>query len=160
MHRIINQYQFQTFGKPNNTNVYFLFLAGLEFAYSQSPRVLQGVVMGLFLATSGLGSLVGSALVNIVKSLSKNYSSGDWYANDINKGRLDLFFYVLAGLLGVNFLIFCMISVRYTYVTPNILRQSEQDWQTAGRSTPRHLISDHEEDESMSTSPYSDTYDN
>ena len=128
----------------------YIFTA-LEFAYSQSPRVLQGVVMGLNLATSGIGSLVGGILVQIIHSTSRKYSPyGDWYADDINKGRLDLFFYVLAGLMGVNLLVFCMISVRYEYVSPDMLRQSEEEWQAAARSTTKHWNSDDDEDSTSS----------
>ena len=102
--------------------------------------------MGLNLATSGIGSFVGGILVQIIHSASKQYSPyGDWYADDINKGRLDLFFYVLAGLMGVNLLAFCMISVRYEYVSPDMLHQSEEEWQAAVRSTTKHWNSDEEE---------------
>ena len=104
------------------------FFLGLEFAYAQSPRVLQGMVMGLFLLTSGLGSLLGSALIQIVKSASLKYGGQNWYTDDINKGRLDYFFYLLAVLLGVDFLVFCAISMRYTYVSDNLLRRNEEEW--------------------------------
>ena len=108
----------------------------MEFAYSQSPKVLQGLTMGVFLATSGIGSFVGSALVNIVASASEKYSSyGNWYADDINKGRLDFFFYVLAGLMGVNIVIFCVISTRYLYVNSDILCEDEEEWKGGGLST-------------------------
>ncbi len=84
--------------------------------------------MGLFLATSGLGALVGSALVQIVKSASTKYGSKNWYSDDINEGKLDFFFYLLAVLLGVNFLVFCAISMRYTYVSDSVLRKNEEEW--------------------------------
>ena len=106
-----------------------VFFVGLEFAYSQSPRVLQGVVMGLFLATSGIGSFLGSALVQIVNAASSKASSKKWYdGKNIDDGKLDYFFYLLAGLLSVNFLVFCLISLRYTYTPQRDLKQNEDDW--------------------------------
>ncbi|XP_071954264.1 solute carrier family 15 member 4-like [Antedon mediterranea] len=58
---------------------YFIFgaseiltsITGMEFAYSQAPKVLQGVLLGLFLFTAGLGSYLGSLLVIIVNAATK-----------------------------------------------------------------------------------------
>lgn len=45
----------------------YLCFPGLEFAYTQAPQVMQGLIMGLFLMTSGLGSYLASAIVAIVQ---------------------------------------------------------------------------------------------
>ena len=45
-----------------------LIVPGLEFAYSQAPSSLEGVVMGLNLVTTGLGSYLATAVVNIVNA--------------------------------------------------------------------------------------------
>lgn len=48
-----------------------LHLPGLEFAFSQAPELMQGLVMGLFLLMSGLGSYASSLLLAIIKAASK-----------------------------------------------------------------------------------------
>lgn len=50
----------------------FLFLEGLEFAYTQAPQFMQGLIMGLFLMTSGLGSYLASLIVAIVGAWRKD----------------------------------------------------------------------------------------
>ncbi len=50
----------------------FMFVSGLEFAYSQSPTYMQGVVMGVNLAALGLGNYVGSLYVTIVNSITRS----------------------------------------------------------------------------------------
>lgn len=49
------------------SNILMTF-TGLEFAYTQAPEFMQGLIMGLFLMTSGIGSYVASLIVTIVQS--------------------------------------------------------------------------------------------
>ncbi|XP_078366305.1 solute carrier family 15 member 4-like isoform X2 [Oculina patagonica] len=87
-------------------------ITGLEFAYSQAPKCLQGLVMGAFLVTSGLGNYVANLLVVIVRAASNN----DWYPeNDPNQGHLEYFFFLLAGLMLVNFVVFLYVASSYKY---------------------------------------------
>lgn len=88
-----------------------LFFTGLEFAYSQAPRCLQGLVMGIFLVTSGFGNFLSMALTNIVYSIDKK-----WYPENPNNGHLEYYFFLLSGLMFVNFLIFLLVAYNYKYV--------------------------------------------
>ena len=70
--------------------------------------------MGAFLVTSALGSYVASVLVIIVRAASNN----DWYpSKDPNQGHLEYFFFLLAGLMIVNFVVFLYIASSYKYKT-------------------------------------------
>lgn len=87
-------------------------VTGLEFAYSQSPPELRGVVMGLCLAMIGLGYYVASLLASIVKHASHS----KWYPDDLNKGTLECYLFLLAGLMLVNLAVFLYLALRYHYV--------------------------------------------
>lgn len=90
-------------------------ITGLEFAYSQSPKHMKGVVMGCYMITSGLGSYITSLLVVIVRSASNDV----WYpSKDINQGKLENFFFLLALLMMVAFVIFLFVARSYEYKTP------------------------------------------
>ena len=89
----------------------------MEFAYSQSPRCLQGLVMGMFLVTTGLGNYFAMALVNIVRVISR-----DAYPSNLNKGNLEIYFFLLSGLMMLNFLIYLIIASSYKYVQHPRLR--------------------------------------
>ena len=67
--------------------------------------------MGVFLVTSGLGSFLSSALTNIVFSIDKT-----WYPENPNHGHLENYFFLLSGLMFVNFLIFVIVALNYKYV--------------------------------------------
>lgn len=87
-------------------------ITGLEFAYSQAPRCLKGLVMGMFLVTGCLGNYLASLLVFIVQKASKD----DWYPSaDPNKGHLEYFFFLLAGLMILNFVVWLIVALKYKY---------------------------------------------
>ena len=102
--------------------------------------------------TSGLGSFLGSALIQIVNAVSYKLNKTHWYdGKDIDNGKLDFFFYILAVLLGFNFLIFCALAARYTYVSDAVLRKDEDDWvkRSEDRLTP-------DIDDDLNSSEYSE----
>ncbi|XP_071829540.1 solute carrier family 15 member 4-like [Apostichopus japonicus] len=104
----------------------FASVTGLEFAYSQAPVALQGVIMGLFLLTTGLGSYFGSLLVLIVNSISGMYGT-PWLPDDPNEGHLEYFFFLLALLMGINIVIYLVVSNSYEYVKPTTYIEFDAD---------------------------------
>ncbi|XP_067054786.1 solute carrier family 15 member 4-like [Acropora muricata] len=99
-------------------------ITGLEFAYSQSPENLKGVVMGSFLVTSAFGNYLTSLLVVIVRSASNS----KWYpSNDLNNGKLEYFFFLLAGITIVTFAVFTFVASRYTYKKQPIGTEDGED---------------------------------
>ena len=68
----------------------------LEFFYDQAPDVMRSCSMALQLLSVCIGSYLSGALVAAVSSLSYRIG-GDWLPHDLNYGRLDLFFLLLAG---------------------------------------------------------------
>ena len=89
------------------------FCTGLEFAYTEAPTALQGLIMGIFLLTTGLGTYFGAAVIAIVNAISG--ASGDsykWYPNkyQINDGKLANYFFFLAGLMLLNFILYIFVA--------------------------------------------------
>jgi len=70
--------------------------------------------MGAFLITSAFGNYVASVLVIIVRAAS----NGDWYpSDDFNHGHMEYFFFMLSGLMLINFVVFLYIASSYKYKT-------------------------------------------
>lgn len=90
----------------------FASIPGLEFAYSEAPRSMQGAIMGIFFCLSGVGSLLGSGLVALL-SLPGGWMYCPKDFGDINNCRMDLYFFLLAGTQAVTAVLFFWIAWRY-----------------------------------------------
>ncbi|CAH1432851.1 unnamed protein product [Lactuca virosa] len=61
----------------------------------------------------GSGFFLSSLLVTVVKNVTGNNGEGGWLANNINNGRLDLFYGLVAALSGLNFAIYLVCAAWY-----------------------------------------------
>lgn len=68
----------------------------LEFFYDQAPDVMRSCSMALQLLSVAIGSYLSGAVVLGVSYITDALGC-DWLPQDLNYGRLDLFFLLLAG---------------------------------------------------------------
>ncbi|KAL5547882.1 hypothetical protein UlMin_003113 [Ulmus minor] len=89
----------------------FIYTGQLDFFITQSPKGMKTMSTGLFLTTLSLGFFVSSFLVSVVKRVtaSKAGSQG-WLADNINYGRLDLFYGLLTLLGVINFVAYIVCA--------------------------------------------------
>ncbi|VDI80092.1 solute carrier family 15 (peptide/histidine transporter), member 3/4 [Mytilus galloprovincialis] len=93
----------------------FTSISGLEFAYSQAPDFMQGVCMGLFLATSGIGGYVAELILEIVVALTGSNPPDSWFPDEINDGKTEYLFFLLGILMLIDFVLFVIIAYFYKY---------------------------------------------
>ncbi|GMI84380.1 NRT1/ PTR family 6.2 [Hibiscus trionum] len=86
----------------------FIYTGQLDFFITQSPKGMKTMSTGLFLTTLSLGFFFSSALVSIVKSATGSGGRQGWLGENINKGRLDCFYGLLAALSFINFGLFLL----------------------------------------------------
>ncbi|KAH3862535.1 solute carrier family 15 member 4-like isoform X2 [Dreissena polymorpha] len=96
----------------------FASISGLEFAYTQAPEFMQGLIMGLFLMTSGIGSYVASLIVTIVQSWRTSESS-DWFPEEANDGHMEYMLFLLAVLSLLSLVAFIFVAKWYKYKQPH-----------------------------------------
>ncbi|XP_011081806.1 protein NRT1/ PTR FAMILY 1.2-like [Sesamum indicum] len=73
-----------------------------EFYYSELPRSMSSIASNLSGLGFAVGSLLASFVMNMVDSISKARGRQSWITSDINKGRYDCYYLVLAGLSMAN----------------------------------------------------------
>ena len=95
----------------------FTSIGQMEFFYDQAPDVMRSCSMALQLLSVCVGSYLSGAVVWATQAVTSRLDPTDegWLPKDINKGRLDLFFWVLCGIMVVNVIHFVSVAVKYEY---------------------------------------------
>ncbi|KAK7362163.1 hypothetical protein VNO77_04267 [Canavalia gladiata] len=102
----------------------FMLLAGChvfatvgytEFFNKESPNGLKSIANALLCLNVSAASNLSSFMVNIIHSFTGNQDKPDWLDSDINKGKMENFYFVIAilGVLNMWYFIFC--AHRYHY---------------------------------------------
>ncbi|XP_047973241.1 protein NRT1/ PTR FAMILY 8.1-like [Salvia hispanica] len=93
----------------------FANIGQMEFFYGQAPDSMRSLCAALSLATTALGSYLSAALVEAVTVASARGGAPGWIPDDLNRGNLHYFFFLLALLSVVNLVVFVFVARRYTY---------------------------------------------
>jgi dipeptide/tripeptide permease len=89
----------------------FAYVGQLEFFIREAPERMKSMSTGLFLSTISMGFFVSSLLVSIVDKVTRKR----WLRSNLNKGKLDRFYWMLAMLGLLNFLVFLAFAMRHQY---------------------------------------------
>lgn len=89
----------------------------IEFFYKQSLKGMQAFLTAMTYCSYSFGFYLSSVLVSLVNKITSSTSSdGGWLSdNDLNKDRLDLFYWLLAGLSFLNFINYLFWSKWYSH---------------------------------------------
>lgn len=100
----------------------FTFIGQLEFFYDQAPDAMRSLCSALSLTTNALGNYLSTLLVTIVTKVTTSNGRLGWIPDNLNRGHLDYFYWLLAILSSINFVVYLFIARWYTYkkiaVTP------------------------------------------
>ncbi|KAL6840355.1 hypothetical protein ACP4OV_030165 [Aristida adscensionis] len=93
----------------------FTFIGQMEFFYDQAPDAMRSLCSGLAITSFALGNYASSALVAVVGRVTARGGRDGWIPDNINRGHLDYFFWLLAMLCVGNFGAYLLIARWYTY---------------------------------------------
>jgi len=94
----------------------FMYVGQLEFFNSQAPTGLKSFASALCMASISLGNYVSSLLVSIVMKISTTDDVHGWIPENLNKGHLERFYFLLAGLTAADFVVYLICAKWYKYI--------------------------------------------
>nr|XP_027190417.1 protein NRT1/ PTR FAMILY 8.1-like isoform X2 [Cicer arietinum] len=87
----------------------FTYVGQLEFFYDEATDGTKSISSAIFLSEIGIGSWLSTALVKIVVAATGGQEQG-WLRNDLNKSRLDYFYWIITCLNAINFLVYLFVA--------------------------------------------------
>ncbi|XP_073311365.1 protein NRT1/ PTR FAMILY 5.5-like isoform X2 [Primulina huaijiensis] len=102
----------------------FFLLAGLdsffeksvsEFFKDQAPGSMKNYLEFFSKGVSGLGFICNVLSVHVVGNISEKGGKPNWFQHTLNRSRLDRYYWVLAGLSGVNLVVYILVAFIYRY---------------------------------------------
>ncbi|KAJ9554249.1 hypothetical protein OSB04_018294 [Centaurea solstitialis] len=103
----------------------FNIIGQIEFYYKEFPENMKSFANSMFFVTVGLANYFSSALVMIVHKVTGKNGRPDWLTTNIDAGRVDYFYYVIAGFGVVNMIYFLVIASRYEYKSKMEISEDE-----------------------------------
>ncbi|KAJ9537480.1 hypothetical protein OSB04_030213 [Centaurea solstitialis] len=107
-----------------------------EFYYSELPKSMSSTAASLFLVGMAVANLLASGILSAVENLTKTSSGEGWIATNINRGRYDRYYWVLALMSFGNLFYFVACSWAYG---PCKYETVEKEGPTEGSESPRSL---------------------
>nr|XP_043640129.1 protein NRT1/ PTR FAMILY 5.10 [Erigeron canadensis] len=92
-----------------------------EFFYDQVPNELRSIGLALYLSIFGVGSFLSSFLISVVETTTGGDGEDGWIADNLNRGHLDYFYWLLAGISTVAYVFYLYIAKSYIYNRANSL---------------------------------------
>ncbi|KAI3848166.1 hypothetical protein MKX03_019845 [Papaver bracteatum] len=93
----------------------FNVIGQLEFFNRQFPEHMRSIGNSLFFCTLAGADYFSSLMVIIIHNTTGKQGQPDWLYNDINFGKLDYFYYLIAGLGVLNLIYFGVVARGYRY---------------------------------------------
>ncbi|KAK8486603.1 hypothetical protein V6N11_068297 [Hibiscus sabdariffa] len=99
----------------------FTYIGQLDFFLRECPKGMKTMSTGLFLSTLSLGFFLSSLLVTIVHKVTGTKHA--WLPDDLNKGKLYDFYWLLAIMSSLNLTIYVYFAKRYVYKDKRLAEQ-------------------------------------
>jgi len=98
-----------------------------EFYYKEFPRTMSSISASLGGLGMAAGNLVSSFLFNTIENVTSRGGKEGWISDNINKGRYDKYYLVIAGVSALNLLYFLVCSWAYGSTADQVSKVSEEN---------------------------------
>ncbi|KAL4368855.1 hypothetical protein GQ457_05G024310 [Hibiscus cannabinus] len=91
----------------------FTAIGQTEFFYSELPKSMSSIAAALFGLGLAVANLLASVVVSIIDDITSRGGKVSWVSSNINKGRIDNYYWVLAILSFINLLYYFVCAWAY-----------------------------------------------
>ncbi|KQJ84356.1 protein NRT1/ PTR FAMILY 8.3 [Brachypodium distachyon] len=95
----------------------FCYIAQLEFFYNEAPESMKSMCTSFALLTVALGSYMSSLIYGVINMLTATDGRPGWIPDNLDEGHLDYFFWVMAALCTLNFVVYSAFARNYQVKT-------------------------------------------
>ncbi|KAI4356653.1 hypothetical protein L6164_000658 [Bauhinia variegata] len=113
----------------------------LEFFNGQAPDGIKSFGSSLCMASMAIGNYVSSLIVSIVMAITARGDNPGWIPSNLNVGHLDRFFFLIAGLSAVDFVIY-VISVKWYKGINNVEEEDNEKETDTGEQRNEAVVSE------------------
>ncbi|KAA8529180.1 hypothetical protein F0562_034021 [Nyssa sinensis] len=104
----------------------FMSIGHLEFFYDQAPESMRSTATAFFWMAISAGSYFSTILVSIVHKFSAGPGGSNWLPDDnLNKGKLEYFYWLITLFQGINFVYYLCCAKFYTFKPIQIHRKED-----------------------------------
>ncbi|KAL3528313.1 hypothetical protein ACH5RR_007635 [Cinchona calisaya] len=121
----------------------FTVIAEVEFFYKQFPESMRSFGGSFLFCGFAMSSYLSSFMISIVHRVTRNASGGDWLDEDLNKAKLDYFYYLVTALEILNLGYFLICAKWYKYKGTQSKSNNDDDDDVAMEemnSNTHHLV--------------------
>ncbi|CAL9097829.1 unnamed protein product [Musa textilis] len=91
-------------------------LVGLqEYFYDQVPDGMRSLGIAFYLSVFGVSNFLSSFLITVVDHITSRGEKGSWFAKDLNRSRLDCYYWLISAMSVVNLCGYVYVATRYSY---------------------------------------------
>ncbi|WCJ21781.1 Major facilitator superfamily protein [Euphorbia peplus] len=99
----------------------FACIGHIELYNREFPDHMRSIANSLFFCSFAGANYLSSFIITIVHRVTRTPDHPDWLANDLNAGKLDYFYFLLAGLGVFNLFYFLFCSYHYHYKVTTLI---------------------------------------
>lgn len=93
----------------------FHTIGNLEFFYDQFPVTMRSTAIAISSCTSAIGSYLSAVIVIVVHNTTGRDGQPDWLDDNMNRGHLEYFYWLLSGMEALNLIYFVVCARWYKY---------------------------------------------
>ncbi|XP_027344692.1 protein NRT1/ PTR FAMILY 1.2-like [Abrus precatorius] len=98
-----------------------------EFYYTEFPKTMSSIASSLFGLGMAAGNLVSSLVFSTVENVTSRGGKEGWVLDNINKGRYDKYYWVLASMSAVNLLYYLVCSWAYGPTADQVSKVTDEN---------------------------------